>query len=168
MPYTKLRLLLFSDCNRRCLGCCNQDWDLSTLPVCGSFAGYDEIMLTGGEPMLRPQFVLDVVTRIRQEYTGRLWVYTAKVDNITKTQDVLRKVDGLCVTLHEQSDVPAWARFASSCRDSSKSLRLNVFAGVDIGDIDTMGWIVKDGIKWIPNSPLPSGEAFMRLAPALL
>lgn len=125
-------------------------------------------MLTGGEPMLRPQFVLDVVTRIRQEHRGQLLVYTAKVDNIAKTLNVLRHVDGLCVTLHEQSDVGVWARFASSCRDSSKSLRLNVFANVDIGGIDTADWIVKDGIEWIPNAPLPSGETFMRLTPALL
>jgi molybdenum cofactor biosynthesis enzyme MoaA len=42
----KLRLLVTSECNRSCSGCCNKEWDLDKLPVCESYKDYDEIYLT--------------------------------------------------------------------------------------------------------------------------
>ena len=39
----KLRLLLFTNCNRGCEGCCNLDWDLASLPIVDDFSQYDEI-----------------------------------------------------------------------------------------------------------------------------
>jgi molybdenum cofactor biosynthesis enzyme MoaA len=51
----KLRLLVTERCARSCSGCCNHDWDLAALPTCESYAGYDEVLLTGGEPMLYPE-----------------------------------------------------------------------------------------------------------------
>ena len=39
----KLRLLVTENCNRNCEGCCNKDWDLSSLEVCTSYKGYDEV-----------------------------------------------------------------------------------------------------------------------------
>ena len=63
----KLRLLITEKCNRKCEGCCNLDWDLQNLPVCTSFKGYDEILLTGGEPQLEPVLILSTVEKIKQQ-----------------------------------------------------------------------------------------------------
>ncbi|MBU1087771.1 MAG: hypothetical protein KKD05_09695, partial [Candidatus Omnitrophica bacterium] len=56
----KLRLLLFTECNRNCNGCCNNDWDLKSLLNEHLFKEYSEILLTGGEPMLHPELILEV------------------------------------------------------------------------------------------------------------
>ena len=57
----KLRLLLFTDCNRNCEGCCNNDFDLNALKVETDFRQYDKIFLTGGEPMIAPAIVINTI-----------------------------------------------------------------------------------------------------------
>ena len=161
----KLRLLLFSKCNRRCVGCCNQQWDLEALPVCDTYTGYDEVMLTGGEPMLDPQLVIQTAREIRLEHDGPIWVYTAKIDNPISVYGVLLEVDGMCVTLHEQRDVSVFRNLLTWLPPAilkQRSMRLNVFAGVNIENIDVGDWDVKYNIEW-KNGPLPEGEMFMRL-----
>jgi hypothetical protein len=43
-----------------------------------------------------------------------------------------------------------------------KSLRLNVFKGVSLAELNLSCWKVKPNIKWIKNCPLPEDEVFMR------
>ena len=161
----KLRLLLLSSCNRTCEGCCNQQWDLESLPVCTDYSGYDEVMITGGEPMLSPPRILAAVRRIIREHKGRTILYTAKVDRVMEALIVLAAVEGMTVTLHEQSDVTPWMTFRDEIRrvfqEAPKSLRLNVFAGIVLPE-DVAGWVVKENIEWIKDCPLPDGEEFMR------
>jgi len=154
-----LRLLLFEECNRACEGCCNKQWDLMQLPVCGSYDGYDVIMLTGGEPLLRPDLIRETVAQIRASSDAQIVLYTARVVGLAEIAPIL---DGVTLTLHEQSDVVPFV--ALSKRMSGGSLRLNVFSNVDITGVDTTGWQVKDEIEWIEDCPLPEDEVFMRLA----
>ena len=101
----ELRLLLFKDCNRKCKGCCNKDWDLDNLPVCKSFKDYKTIMLTGGEPMLNPKLVEETIMAIRRiNKTAKIIMYTAKVDHYNILY-ICKLLDGLTLTLHKQSDV---------------------------------------------------------------
>ena len=161
-----LRLLLFEACNRKCPGCCNKDWNLGGLPVASSFKGYKEIILTGGEPMLRPHLIKQVADRIREDTTAKIYVYTAKVDDIKEALSVLESVDGLTVTLHEPADLEPFRRFDAARKArgiEGKSLRLNIFFNVET--IQPEGWKVKAGIEWIKDCPLPSNEVFMRFAP---
>ena len=63
-------------------------------------------MLTGGEPMLKPELIKKVVTDIRKEnYCAPIILYTAKVDDIVKTLEVLDAVDGITLTLHTRNDI---------------------------------------------------------------
>ena len=159
----KLRLLMWEECNRSCKGCCNKDWQLEKIPVCHDFTGFDEIMLTGGEPMLYPNDIHRTIRSIRKtNRDGEIYVYTAKLDNIGDAIGVLCAADGMCVTLHEQRDVLKFLGFANATQGIDRSLRVNVFKGV-IMRIAPKGWDVKGEIEWIPNSPLPEGEVFMRL-----
>lgn len=151
-----LRLLLFSSCNRACPGCCNKQWDLDALPVGDGYAGYDQIILTGGEPMLNPSLVMQTIRDIRQESSAAIILYTAKPERLPF---VMPYLDGATVTLHEQADVAVF-RALPKMRGS---LRVNVFAGVDIGPVP--GWKVKRNIEWIEDCPLPENEVFMRLSP---
>ena len=160
-----LRLLLFSECDRRCKGCCNKDWNLDALPVCTSFTGYDLIMLTGGEPMLKPKLIKSTAKAIRAQTNAPIIVYTAKTSKPDGFIDVLRNVDGVTLTLHTQGDVAGFYRLNEkllTARLEPKSLRLNVFKGIKV-DVPIY-WQVKNNIEWIANCPLPSNEVFMRLA----
>ena len=52
----KLRLLLTTKCPNKCPMCCNNSWDFSKLPVVERW-NYEQIMFTGGEPLLYPSNV---------------------------------------------------------------------------------------------------------------
>ncbi len=164
---SKLRLLLFDECNRDCEGCCNKDIDLAALPVCTSYTGYDMIMLTGGEPMLHPQIIMEAIHQIRRGTRAPIILYTAMTSDKEALADILRQVDGITITLHDPSDVPPFLAFddfyTSWWRTPRKSYRLNVFRGVkiDLGEVKGR-WKVKSGIEWIKNCPLPEGEVLMR------
>ncbi len=162
----KLRLLLFEECDRRCPGCCNKDWDLNKLPVVRSYKGYDIISLTGGEPLLLPLLVKNTIIKIRRETNALIYLYTTRTAPITDFLHMLYHVDGICVTLHEQTDVPPFLVLNDElyfALPDGKSMRLNIFKGIDIGKNDISKWKVKRDIEWIKNCPLPEDEVFMRL-----
>ena len=169
----KLRLLLFRQCNRNCDGCCNKDFDLDALPVENDFRRYKKVFLTGGEPMLKPRLVLKVINRIRNNSNAIIIMYTAKVDDLNSTVGVMRFLDGVTVTLHEQSDVIPFRNLERYIRNNlpvweiTKSLRLNVFNNVSLGTVSS-AWKTKRNIKWIKNAPLPKGEVFKRLDYSIL
>lgn len=162
----QLRLLLFEDCNRRCAGCCNKDWDLSALPVVDGYADYDLIMLTGGEPLLRPDIIRDTVKDIRSQTDAKIIVYTAMAYHLSTFLGCLRIVDGITLTLHTQPDAADFTRlctfYLAPHHVAGKSMRLNVFKGVTCAGIPAY-WQVKKDIEWIKNCPLPEGEVFKRL-----
>ena len=160
----KLRLLLFKKCNRDCNGCCNKEWDLKSLPVEDDFRSYDEVNLTGGEPMLNWTLILKITALIRKQSNAKVYVYTAKLDKIANVVAVLGFVDGITVTLHDKSDVADFEilnRYILAIKPN-KSLRLNVFRGVTV-NLDLSAWIVKDDVVWIKNCPLPENETFKRI-----
>jgi len=159
----KLRLLVTERCNRNCIGCCNKQWDLLTLPICEDFSSFDQIMLTGGEPMLMPQIVRSIIFKIRKTNQRPIFMYTAKVNDLQAILSTLFFLDGLTVTLHKQKDVKSFLKFNSILPDScKKQLRLNIFEGIRISKIDLGKWIIKDNMKWIADCPLPDNEIFMR------
>jgi molybdenum cofactor biosynthesis enzyme MoaA len=166
----KLRLLLTEECNRRCKGCCNKDFDLKALPVCTDYSGYDIVMLTGGEPMLDPLFVHNTAEAIRkQNKKCKIYLYTAKCDNESSFLTLLYSaLDGVTLTLHTPKDLEAFKNINHSIQVFKhnfrrKSLRLNVFKGISLAGLDVSNWIVKKNITWIKNCPLPEDEVFMRI-----
>lgn len=162
----RLRLLVTPYCNRNCVGCCNKDWQLDKLPRVESFGAFDEIILTGGEPLLYPTLTLGIIEMIRRVTNAPIYVYTAE-SRLPFVLPVLSRVDGLTLTLHEPADVVGFQLLNIALLDYytglRKSLRLNVFEGVDLTGTDLKLWKVKTGIRWIPNCPLPEGEVFMRM-----
>jgi len=160
----KMRLVMFEECNRNCAGCCNKDWDFGAVGVCDNFSGFDLVMLTGGEPMLKPSLVLKTIERVKEDTNGKakVYVYTAKVDTTFDALQVLEASDGMCVTLHEQSDVEPFLNFAARTKGYKKSLRVNIFKGVRLCGIPA-GWKEKRDMEWIKDCPLPDGEILLKL-----
>jgi organic radical activating enzyme len=134
------------------------------LPNPETFKGYDEIVITGGEPLLVPLRVLNLVQKIRGQTDAKIYMYTAMLDSTFLVLAVLSQLDGITVTLHEQDDVYDFHRLDDSLTKfdaENKSLRLNVFKGIDYGT-PKANWVIKDNIDWIKNCPLPENEVLMK------
>jgi hypothetical protein len=180
---SKLRLLLSSQCSRSCPGCCNNDWDLTSLPEWDGDLydregrPWDEIILTGGEPMLDPLLIARVCDHIEYQnrdvlYPIRVYLYTAKSKRALDLIAMLNWVDGITLTLHNQKDVAGFVKlqeYIGLLPDDDfgygigTSFRLNVFAEVDLTGVDVSCWKVRSGMKWVKDCPLPKDEVFMRL-----
>jgi len=172
----ELRLLLFPQCNRSCEGCCNQGFDLEALEVETCYSQYDRIMLTGGEPMLYPDIIFDAIDDIRDQDTEvPIILYTAKVDSLVDIGKVLlykgfgKGINGITLTLHDTTDIEPFIALQNTIQNTSSlldwskhSLRLNVFKGVSLRNVDTGNWKVKDNIEWIVDCPLPQNERFKK------
>ncbi len=166
-----LRLLMTEDCNRSCEGCCNKDWDLDNLPVETDFTSYDEVIITGGEPMLYFNVLENLIYEIRlQNPEVKIIVYTAKTNIIEDLLDILgmEEVDGLTVTIHDLKDLINFISFDMAIPKylRYKSLYLNMFEGIIHGSLNEIyktDWKIKDNVKWIKNCPLPENEVFKRM-----
>ena len=169
----QLRLLLWEECNRACAGCWNKQFDLANLPVCTDFSKYELIMLTGGEPMLYPDKVTNIIQEIRTQTNAPIYIYTAKVNDLHEIYNLMFMVQGWTVTLHDDSDVMPFRRFAGFMDPywyhvkKKPSLRVNIFKNVDVSDVLWKehfyeGWKIKSGIEWINPCSLPHNEVLMR------
>ena len=168
----KIRLLVTSKCNRNCKGCCNKDYDLASLPIFNdqfyqkNQKNIDMIIITGGEPLLFQNKLVDFLIA-HHNYKVKWIVYTAFVENYSKYTSFMGLIDGLTLTLHEQSDVIPAKQFMSDINlHMNKSLILKVFDGIDISSLSAkhlLNWNIKQNIEWIKNCPLPKDEIFMKL-----
>lgn len=160
----KLRLVLFDECNRNCPGCCNKDFDLPNLPLCTDYTPYNMIMLTGGEPMLHPEIVLQAVREIRQHTNAPIVLYTAMAEDKEALGRVLDQIEGITLTLHDSGDIEPFREFNyfyDEGRGKGKFYRVNVFA--EAGRVYTSPrWKAKTDVQWLENCPLPEGEVLMR------
>lgn len=103
----KLRLLVTTRCPNKCPMCYNNSWDFSKLPVVDRW-NYDEIMITGGEPLL---FVNKLTTELlslkavfdMMGINPKIYIYTADCTlNITR---ILYYINGVVLTPHKKLDV---------------------------------------------------------------
>jgi hypothetical protein len=165
-----LRLIYTDVCNRNCEGCCNKDFDLANLPRPTHFE-YDEIFITGGEPLLFLDEVIGFIKALRLITKAKIYVYTAYLDGYGANDflTILRWVDGITLTLHEPRDWGMFLQLQSVINyvpevTDGKSLRLNIFKGVNT-DIDLIPnyWRIKHNIEWIKNCPLPENEVLMKI-----
>jgi len=187
----KLRLIVTEDCPRNCAGCCNQDHALSSLPplhvrnMPEVLEDCEMVMLTGGEPMLRPLTLDRIITEIRHNKPDiPIYVYTAgptpesfrlsmeKQAAASTYFAVSDKVDGFTYTIHEPEDIAPFASLlrAGVFRPEAQSLRLNVFGTISEEDFPAdlrkahalHDWAIKWNMQWIEDCPLPEGELLMQ------
>lgn len=174
----KLRLLVTTDCPNHCPMCCNNQFDFDKLKRVEDF-DYDEIMITGGEPLLFPGRVEELARSIKtlnpilypDESVPKIYVYTS-IASLVPFKKILNIVDGVVLTPHSKEDVQRFLNLNSflgmylrSYPELNPSLRLNLFKNIkDMlpEDIDLSLWQVKD-MEWIKDCPVPKGEDFRRL-----
>lgn len=172
----KLRLLVTTECPNKCPMCCNNSWDFSKLPKVEHF-DYDEIMITGGEPLLfedKMGKLIDAIKAIHpvlypEEQEPKVYVYTSMC-SMYKLANIWN-ADGFVLTPHSKKDVEFFIHTnefllkSRLLKDNPKSLRLNLFKDIKEmlpEDIDLSLWKVKD-MEWIEDCPVPQGEDFRRL-----
>lgn len=183
----KLRLLVTDKCPRSCPKCCNGNFDLAALPVVDRW-DYDEISLTGGEPLMFPTPLAErlaqgirVVCDAKGFAVPRIFLYTALFD-VTRLNYATHVFDGLTLTPHAAEDVGNFLllnRILTKIhiRDRCKpgcSLRLNLFPDMRsvldgfirddperVGDLSL--WDIRSK-EWLDECPVPEGEDFRRIA----
>ena len=172
----KLRLLVTTDCPNKCPLCCNNGWDFNKLPVVDRW-DYDEIMITGGEPMLYPYSIkqlLDTIRRIQKVMgvSSKIYMYTSI--GTAAVIVILSYLDGIVYTPHSRKDVDEFLvlndiLLQDKISLEGKSLRLNLFEDIKAmlpKDINLTKWQVKN-MEWIKNCPVPAGEDFRRISKLL-
>lgn len=169
-----IRLLISEICNRHCAMCCNQSesHDLDQLPILGvhHVVAAEQVVLTGGEPMINPQLVIQIANQLRQLNPElELCMYTAHARNGAAILLMLEHLDGITLTLHKQADVHYFEKLQSWLdifpNYYERDLRLNYFSEeVNITGLNTTGWRVQP-MEWLKDCPLPDNEVLLRYAP---
>jgi organic radical activating enzyme len=114
------RVIITFDCERSCDYCCNKykslmDKGIHIDDIVPLF-NYDEICITGGEPMLYPERTLTIIKRLKQyvKQTTKIYLYTAKYVNNSNSRYIRCLVNGIHFTLHKTStkeDVKDFEKF---------------------------------------------------------
>lgn len=85
----RARVIVTKKCNRKCKGCCNERLGLIDKVSFEDLFKYEEICITGGEPMLMSERVVEMIHRLRlQGYTGKIWLYTASSRKLKSYADI--------------------------------------------------------------------------------
>lgn len=178
MKNKKLRLLVTKECHNNCPKCCNKLYDLDSIPVIDRF-DYDEVCITGGEPMLDLPKVVKIAEMFKTAATilgkeVKVYLYTARITNgQLNLMMMCRVIDGICVTPHSEEDIIYFKVLNTLMLETlnlvpsyyeNLSLRLNLFADVkeQLHGEDLSLWKIKD-MEWLDDCPVPEGEDFRRV-----
>lgn len=174
------RVIVTYKCNRKCENCCNEH--IGNVPEVQfeDLMKYEEIVITGGEPMLIAPRVVEMVHRLRTNgFTGRIWLYTATFNvNHWAHKMLIKEVDGITYTVHSptsRKDISCAAKLNLYIRDNldnqhnSRSDRLlydsRSWACMDEIMADTKDgnhWSKIKSLKWKEDEcPIPENEELL-------
>lgn len=176
----KGRVIVTKKCNRKCKGCCNDYLGLVDTVQFEDLFKYDEIIITGGEPMLLSERVVEMIHRLKfGGYKGKIWLYTADTSKLRfgywAVEMALDEVDGITYTLHYtkkesklKSDLANLRRLDQYFADHAwsregKSDRLYIDSRIynqEYVDSLRYKWAAVKPLEWKENGdcPLPEGE----------
>lgn len=165
------RLIVTYKCKHDCSGCCNKQLNKSEIPEINSIEelkDYDEIIITGGEPFLFPDKLKELISEIKKNGNQKIIIYTTPEYTIEDFYEVLKLIDGITITIHNEEDLTKYKKQCSDLRYvgnfENKTLRLNVFNPIRdmILNVVELFFEVKY-IDWIENCPLPENETLYQL-----
>ena len=165
------RVIVTFNCNRKCPGCCNERMvDEYRIPMFNELLKYEEIIITGGEPMLISERCLEFLHRIRNSgFKGKVFLYTAynRAGRLWSDTQLLREVDGVTYTIHKEysdKDIAMLGNLTRFIKENGlKDFRLNVDARIkddlNWGDFNRNGeWAHIRFIEWKDECPIPENE----------
>jgi organic radical activating enzyme len=168
----KARVLVTMRCNRNCPGCANEKLApgaYQELRDLTQLLDYEEIMLSGGEPMLVPEETIRIAEFLRsRKYTGKLFLYTAYFEYTMYTCLLLTLIDGLTYTVHaeaDETDLYALKRMTALLKANRRpgqyfrlSIDDRIFTKVLMEDINFFNWNEIRPMQWKKDCPIPEGE----------
>lgn len=158
----KARLIFTTMCKRNCKGCYMRNWSGKEpeFKTYEQLNEYDEIYITGGEPMLYPLELINTIKIIRKNSKAKIYLYTALPSPLEYFNKVLELVDGITLTLHQVKDVDLFRSLKLGEQVfPKKSMRLHIFP---IMKVKAEDWVVRHKV-WLKDAPLPAGEELIKL-----
>lgn len=169
------RVIVTLKCNRNCENCCNKEEvfnEHEILTNINDLLSYDEIIITGGEPMLIPEKIIEFIKNLKNiNYLGKIYMYSA-LYNLKLSHyysRILMVIDGLQFTVHSEAkdqEIIELKQLSESeflnRLSEFKSLRLAIdsrlYDKYDFSNIDFSNWSVVRKMQWRINVPLPQNE----------
>lgn len=151
------RVIVTLKCNRNCPGCCNMNLpEYREVHTDEELLDYEEIVITGGEPMLIPGKVLEFINRMWDKgYRGKMYLYTSYWNGKGISKEILKELDGFTFTLHAEctdADIIALKNLSNSgvLQDKGFSSRLvidkRVYDRYDLSNINFSRWSM---VSWL-------------------
>lgn len=172
------RVIVTYDCHRNCPNCCNEHLKNVLEVKFDDLLKYEEVVITGGEPMMIGARVVEMIHRLRASgYKGMIWLYTADLNaNRWPDKAVLREVSGVTYTFHyeyTQRDISVLKRlteYLSKIDTSNMHNRLiidsrllhelnweDIIPGMGAGAWDCVRWL-----EWKNDEcPIPNNEELL-------
>lgn len=150
------RVIVTLDCDRKCPGCCNYKLDAIREINVERLRDYDEVVLTGGEPMLMgDKFLVQLIKKLRKQNKYQsIYLYTASLA-LDEHEKVLNLLDGITVTLHAEAtdnDIRNLKYMSENLYGEYLDMRLfideRVYDKYDLSNICMDAWDVVRKLKW--------------------
>ena len=173
----KARVIITFDCFRNCQGCCNKYGTImknaKSLQNITDLKNYDVVMITGGEPMLYPNKVIDLTKSLKKENPNiKVYLYTANHKNAWDLEQVLQYVDGIQYSLHSnatgidmddfqcfQAQIFTWADVKSFRLYIDQSIKGTVHITPDLWQrIEIKPWLTESQLLAQQPNGLPQEE----------
>lgn len=160
------RLIITEKCSRSCSYCVNrQPGILDNAVELHDFSrlkGYDNLCITGGEPMLEPELALGLARAAKIMLSPmKVYLYTSYFDKLDDLTATLNWCDGLTFTLHEgtnEEDLRRYKLVQAYIRTAAwlESKRLKIHWAVP--PVNTVGWNRIDTLVPKPDCGIAPGE----------
>lgn len=150
------RVIVTYRCDRNCPGCCNsKPHDVRLIVSHKGLMEYDEIVITGGEPLLEPVALMQFIKKLkRQNRFAKIFLYTARTD-ADKHKKIIGLLDGMTVTLHAEctdDDIRNLKYMSDNLDGEPLDLRLfvdkRVYKKYDLRNINFEAWDIVRKLKW--------------------
>lgn len=162
------RVIVTTNCNRNCPGCCNSKInEIPDIVDISMLANYEEIVITGGEPMLNPDSLLKFIKALRkQNKEQKIYLYTAHLA-MEEHRKILGKLDGITVTLHAEAtddDIRSLKYMSELLYVYMEDLDMRLFIDkrvyekYDLSNIRLQAWDVVRKLEWKENCCLAENE----------
>jgi organic radical activating enzyme len=153
------RVIVTYQCDRNCPGCCNSKlFNVPKISNISELRDYEEVVLTGGEPMLFANSLLNFIKKLKRQNRGqKIFLYTAylRMDEHIK---ILNKLDGITVTLHAEAtedDIRNLKYMSENLYGEDLDMRLfidkRVYEKYDLSNICLKTWDVVRKLEWNEN-----------------
>lgn len=166
------RVIVTLVCDRSCPGCCNtngldgiQEVNLERLK------DYEEVVLTGGEPLLMgDKFLVQLIKKLRKQNKNQsIYLYTANLA-LDEHEKVLDLLDGITVTLHAEAtdnDIRSLKYMSENLYGEPLDMRLfideRVYDRYDLSNIRMSTWDVVRKLKWLDRCEPADNEDLLML-----